>query len=791
MGSRFLRPSVLVVAGALIAAAPGAGADKGAVVSDAPLQRSGGLAGQAFVPGELIVQFRSGASTAARTSALRTRGATVAQGLGMKGLSLVKLPEGASVTAAAQSLESDPTVEFAEPNYVRHLTATLPNDPRFADLWGLNQTADHDIDAPEAWDLNTGSASVIVAVIDSGVSYTHPDLAGNIWINDDPAGGGDNDGNGRVDDTRGWDFVQEDNTPLDFNGHGTHVAGTIGALGNNSLGVTGVNWDVSIMPLRAANGAGGLTDADITQAINYACQNGADIVNGSFGGPEPNSAVSNAIQSAACANTLFVFAAGNDGINLEASSPNNDSFPCEYHRAPAEGGVSAPNVLCVAASQEDGTLASFSNRGNTAVHLAAPGTDIWSAQQVYATLPGWPDGFEGTTAAFNSRWNGRLITSGAKLWNRKSGVRKSGTFSLSDSPTGNYANSSQTSIRRMTKFSLAGRRGCRLFYDMRLATEAGFDGFLIYAGLTTFASTQIDGWSGSTGGVFVNESSDFSAYDNRSGITLRFWLISDSAFAFDGVYLDNVAMRCLAASGGTYQSLAGTSMATPHVAAAAALLLARNPSLTVAQLKTALLSTVDTTPDLEVDTDGRLQLFDALNSVADGAPPEGSITQRPPAKTNNTTSATFAFTSNEPGGDTFQCSHNGEPFAACTSPHVVMGPFAPGNHTFSVIATDAGATPDASPAVANWIVDVTRPNTTITARPPANTRSRSATFRFTSSEAGSTFQCRHMSGPWVACSSPRTYTGLGVGMHTFRVRAIDAAGNMDSSAAVDTWRVLR
>ena len=108
MGSRFLRPSVLVVAGALIAAAPGAGADKGAVVSDAPLQRSGGLAGQAFVPGELIVQFRSGASTAARTSALRTRGATVAQGLGMKGLSLVELPDGTSVDAAAQSLEGDP-----------------------------------------------------------------------------------------------------------------------------------------------------------------------------------------------------------------------------------------------------------------------------------------------------------------------------------------------------------------------------------------------------------------------------------------------------------------------------------------------------------------------------------------------------------------------------------------------------------------------------------------------------------------------------------------------------------
>jgi thermitase len=789
MGSRFLRPSVVVLAGALIAAAPGAGADKGAVVSNAPLQRSGGHAGQTFVPGELIVQFRTGASTAARTSALRTRGASFVQGLGQKGLMLVKLPEGASVTAAARAFEDDPTVEFAEPNNISHLTATLPNDPRFGDLWGLNQAADNDIDAPEAWDLNTGSGSVIVAVIDSGVSYTHPDLAPNIWINDDPAGGGDQDGNGKTDDTRGWDFVQNDNTPLDFNGHGTHVAGTIGAQGNNGAGVTGVNWDVAIMPIRAADANGGLTDANIAAAINYACQNGADIVNGSFGGAESNNAVEAAVSSGACANTLFLFAAGNDGINLELSSPSNDSFPCELHRSPASGGIGATNVLCVAASQENGALASFSNRGDTAVHLAAPGTDIWSAQQVYSMLPGWPDGFEGTTAAFNSRWNGRLITAGDKLWNRKSGIRKSGTFSLSDSPTGNYNNNSDTSIRRMTKFSQAGRRGCRLFYDMRLASEQGVDGFLINAGLTTFASTGVDGWSGSTGGVFVSESSDFSMFDGRAGITLRFRFVSDPTITMDGVFVDNVSMRCLAASGGTYQSLDGTSMATPHVAGAAALLLARNPSLTITQLKDALLTTVDTSPDLEVLTNGRLQLFGALGAVADGAPPEGYYTQGPAARTNQTT-ATLGFSSNEPGGDTFVCSHDGSLYAPCTSPTVLPG-LGAGNHTFSVVALDGLMNQDASPATANWVIDLTRPNTTITSRPPASTRSRSATFRFRSNEAGSKFQCRHMRGPWTACSSPKTYRGLGVGMHTFRVRAIDAAGNMDSTAAVDTWRVLR
>ena len=165
-------------------------------------------------------------------------------------------------------------------------------------------------------------------------------------------------------------------------------------------------------------------------------------------------------------------------------------------------------------------------------------------------------------------------------------------------------------------------------------------------------------------------------------------------------------MKCLAASGGTYQSLDGTSMATPHVAGAAALLLARNPSLTIAQLKTALLNTVDTSPDLEVLSNGRLQLFGALDSVADGAPPEGYFTQRPPAKTNQT-SATLAFSSNEPGGDTFTCSHDGARSGPCTSP-CRLPALAAGTHTFEVIATDAGMTADPTPAVATWIVDLTR-----------------------------------------------------------------------------------
>jgi subtilisin family serine protease len=269
----------------------------------------------------------------------------------------------------AAALERNPEVLYAEPNWIYHTSAT-PNDPRFPDLWGLNQPSDADIDAPEAWDLQTGSGNVIVAVVDSGVAYDHPDIAPNRWLNDDPPGGGDSDGNGFVDDLNGWDFVDNDNTPIDENGHGTHVAGTIGAQGNNGIGTTGVNWDVSLMAVRAADAWGQLTDARIADAFSYACKNGARVVNGSFGGTGSSHLMYDAIVAPECANTLFVFAAGNDGQDTGL----HPRYPCNY------GG--ATNVICVAATDRNDQLAGFSNYGASSVHLAAPGVDILS------TMPG-------------------------------------------------------------------------------------------------------------------------------------------------------------------------------------------------------------------------------------------------------------------------------------------------------------------------------------------------------------------------------------------------------------------
>ena len=498
----------------------------------------------AYVPGELIVRFRAGATSATRTSALSAEDARAAGNLGLPGLIRVKLPAGASVEAAAAELEDDPSVLYAEPNYLNTIS-TVPNDPLFSQLWGLSQASDKDIDAPGAWNLTKGSAGVIVAVVDSGIAYGHPDLKNNMWVNDDPAGGGDDDGNGFVDDTVGWDFVQNDNTPLDFNGHGTHVAGTIGAQGNNGVGVVGVNWNVSLMAVRAGDASGGLETADVVSAINYACANGADVVNGSFGGNMMSTAVRDAVISGPCTDTLFVFAAGNTGRSLEGSGPSADSYPCELHRAP----TSAANVLCVGATGKTDNLAGFSSFGPSAVHLAAPGVAIRSTVTAYSNVSGFPEGFEGTRAQFNSRWGDRV---GSPLWNR-SGVRTVGQFSLADSPSGLYSTKTTTSISKLAAVNLAGRSGCQIRYHMYLDTEFQDDGndltddwFEIWVGPTFFS-----GWAGWSEDLFFGITEDFSEFDNQSGLMLRFELNPDGdGVRFTGVFLDNLIIRCLKKSAG-------------------------------------------------------------------------------------------------------------------------------------------------------------------------------------------------------------------------------------------------
>jgi len=229
------------------------------------------------------------------------------------------------------------------------------------------------IDAPTAWDVQSGSKSVIVGVIDTGIDRDHEDLQANMWTNPGESGGGketnniDDDGNGLVDDFRGWDFINNDNNPFDDNDHGTHVSGTIGAVGNNSVGVVGVNWNVSIMALKFLGGDGSGDTGDAVEAIIYGTNQGAKVLSNSWGGGGRSRAVEDAIRFANDRGVLFVAAAGNE-------SSDNDTFPS----FPANYQVD--NVVSVASSTSSDDISSFSNTGRRSVHLAAPGSGILSTK---------------------------------------------------------------------------------------------------------------------------------------------------------------------------------------------------------------------------------------------------------------------------------------------------------------------------------------------------------------------------------------------------------------------------
>lgn len=340
-----------------------------------------------FVEDELLVRFSGGpASTRAKT-ANRTLGTTVLENFGDLGLQRVRIPAGTTLDDAIKYYKALDGVEYVQPNYYYRLLAT-PNDPQFVSdgMYGLGK-----ISAPAAWDLTTGSSEVVVANIDTGMRYTHEDLAANAWINPgEIAGNGvDDDANGFVDDVYGADFFFNDGNPIDENGHGTHTAGTIGAVGNNMLGVTGVNWNVKIMTIKIYDNDGfGTTSAMLINAYNYVRMmknRGVNIrvTNNSYGGCDEacgyDQATKDALDAMGDAGILNVFAAGNQASNVDVTP----FFPVAY---------TSPSVLGVAASTSTDARSGFSNFGAATVDLAAPGSGIlsttFSSNLSYGTLSG-------------------------------------------------------------------------------------------------------------------------------------------------------------------------------------------------------------------------------------------------------------------------------------------------------------------------------------------------------------------------------------------------------------------
>jgi subtilisin family serine protease len=322
-------------------------------------------------PTRMLVKLRPGASVAA-LSASRARGL---RSMRAARLALMELRDPATeLDDALEELAASPLVEYAEPDFVVH-AFVAPNDPDFASLWALEQASDVDIDASEAWDVTEGDPDGVVAVVDTGVDYTHPDLADNMWRNPgELVNGIDDDGNGYVDDVHGIDCVSGTGDPTDTDGHGTHVAGTIAAVGRNGIGTIGVSPRTRLMALRFLGAEGG-TLSDAIECLGYALEmkrsHGVDVrvVNNSWGGPDFSQSLLDTLEALAEEDILVVAAAGNDGVDADGKP----QYPAAYD---------APTLIAVAATNREDRLAWFSNYGSETVHVAAPGVDILS------TLPG-------------------------------------------------------------------------------------------------------------------------------------------------------------------------------------------------------------------------------------------------------------------------------------------------------------------------------------------------------------------------------------------------------------------
>ncbi|MDA1272848.1 MAG: S8 family serine peptidase [Verrucomicrobia bacterium] len=351
-----------------------------------------------YRPDRILVRFKANAPPEKRSQFNEANGLKVRRGFRIveNGV-LLDLPNNSTVEAMVDRCEASDLIESAEPDYWVHAFAS-PNDPSYANgtLWNLNNTgrsggrADADIDAPEAWNVATDASKVIVAVIDSGIRYTHQDLARNMWSNPGETGfdrvgrskatnGVDDDGNGYVDDVHGIDTVLNTGDPNDPDGHGTHVAGIIGAVGNNRLGVVGVTWTVQLIACRFLDTRGSGSISDAIQCIDYARDHGASIINASWGNQNNSLFLESAIRQCRALGIIVVAAAGNEAVDNDRIP----SYPANYD---------LDNVVSVTGTTRTDSLAAAANFGAISVDLAAPGESIYStynrSDSAYAFLSG-------------------------------------------------------------------------------------------------------------------------------------------------------------------------------------------------------------------------------------------------------------------------------------------------------------------------------------------------------------------------------------------------------------------
>lgn len=612
-----------------------------------PLGAATPTAATTFSPDRIIVEWAPGTSRSDRVEARQSAEATSLRPLGDPLFQLLEVDPGQSAGDALGALRSDPAVRAASRDGYSSLDS-VPNDPLFGELWGLSNSgsgidgfagavAGADISAPSAWDRTIGSPSTVIADIDSGYRFDSPDLGPVAWTNPGEIAGNsiDDDANGFVDDVHGYDFVgpsadspTSDGDPTDDNlisgGHGVHTAGTMGAAGNDEVGITGVAQNVRIMPLRVC--ANSTTSGDETRcpfssqiaAINYAGKMVARVANMSLGGTSFSTAERDAI--AANPQTLFVISAGND-------SADNDSephYPCNYDPL-AEGKSSVDNVICVAATDQADQLASFSDWGASSVDLGAPGTETLSTFPVLTTT--LVDDFEAND--FSSKWE---ATAGMGMGRAAAGDGPLTSFGMNDSPGAAPAASSAHQSTLTNGIAVPSGSGACTLSGLRFRradTGSSFSYSVLSDGVPVFTNVGSANTSGSQMAPF--NTVPIKGLGGHSVKVSFGYNAGPSPTAESGIWLDDLELTCYAPLSipPGYEFLQGTSMAAPHVTGAAGLLFSLKPSATVAEVREALLEGIDATPALagKTTSGGRLDVAKAMEVLMG----ESGVDKDPPA----------------------------------------------------------------------------------------------------------------------------------------------------------------
>ena len=556
-----------------------------------------------YVEGEVLVQFNPEVSHSSALASAAAQQLTVAKDYTWLSAHLGRIVfclrgTGQTTAQILSALQNDPSVFLVEPNFIRWVTDSRPpNDPGFGLLWGLRNTgqvvnglpgvANDDVRFLQAWGMARPSTNeIVVAVIDTGLDYTHPDLAPNMWTNraEIPGNGFDDDGNGYADDTRGYDFADGDSNPMDSQVHGTHVAGTIAAAGNNALGVIGVQYQAHLMALKASSSGDSLPDSAILEAMQYAGMmksRGVNIVaiNASYGGGTFSTTERDTIQALGAVGIVFCAAAGNDASNNDSAF----TYPASYR---------LPNMIVVAASGQNDALASFSNYGATTVDLAAPGVNIFSTTPV--SQPGTTSYVQQASSVFVAN---ELSFSGTTSL---SGITKQifncGIGNLSDFPAG--VSNNIALIQRGTLFfsdkvtnAMAAGAIAAVVYNN---TDGNVNGTLQTAGnwIPAITISQVDGQT------LVSRIS--SSGSNSVPVTI--------VNAVDPTAI--------------YRYLDGTSMAAPHASGALAFAALNFPNDTPAQRIQRILTNATPVAALsgKVVAGGRLNLARIVDSNNNGLP---------------------------------------------------------------------------------------------------------------------------------------------------------------------------